>query len=280
MVENKPMAGEAATTLCVTNAKGGTGKTTVTINLAGALNDRGRTVLVVDLDPQGNATEGLGNAAVYEAATPTILDALHEPQTVGAEQLIVEHPEADLLPSNQTLLGATVGRDDESYGALQAVLGPVVERYDYVLIDSPPVYGYLTELGMVTAGRVLIPAVTEAPSERAIELLVDRIEALETSVDVSITEVGVIANRRQATEESALMHRWLETAFPDVPVWTVPETPTVQTAFAAGHSVFRLEGGAETEAAAAFRAIATDIDARFQAEWPDEWQPARTQLTE
>jgi len=60
--------------LCVTNAKGGTGKTTVAINVAGALNERGRDVLFVDLDPQGNATEGLGLTEAYDAAPPTLFD--------------------------------------------------------------------------------------------------------------------------------------------------------------------------------------------------------------
>lgn len=67
------MAGSAR--LCVTNQKGGVGKTTVAINLAGALNERGQDVLFVDLDPQGNATEGLGLLEAYDAEPPTILDA-------------------------------------------------------------------------------------------------------------------------------------------------------------------------------------------------------------
>lgn len=268
------LAAVDTTPICVTNAKGGTGKTTVTINLGGALNERGREVLVVDLDPQGNATEGLGKERVYDEATPTLRDALDDPQAVAADQLIVSHPEMDLLPSSRDTLGVTLGHDDDERGALQAILAPVVDRYEYVLIDSPPVYGYLTELGILTAGRILIPAVTEAPSERAIELLVDHIETLKTTKNRTITEVGVVANRRQATDESALMQQWLETAFPDIPVWVVPEAPAVQTAFATGRSVFRLDDG-EGVAATAFRQIAADLDGRFHPGWPEGWQPAR-----
>ena len=74
-----------AARICVTNAKGGTGKTTVAINVAGALSDRGRDVLFVDLDPQGNATEGLGLGDVYDAQPPTLFDALTgDPATSAA----------------------------------------------------------------------------------------------------------------------------------------------------------------------------------------------------
>ena len=85
---------DGAARVCVTNAKGGTGKTTVAINVAGALNRRGHDVLFVDLDPQGNATEGLGLTAAYDAAPPTLFDVLTDPDhrdrlaDVGAVQAL------------------------------------------------------------------------------------------------------------------------------------------------------------------------------------------------
>src|SRR6056297_3277179 len=96
-----------AARICVTNAKGGTGKTTVAINVAGALNERGRDVLFVDLDPQGNATEGLGMLDAYDAEPPTLFDALtdHERQHI-VDDLVVEHSEMDVLPANIDLLQA------------------------------------------------------------------------------------------------------------------------------------------------------------------------------
>src|SRR6056297_2547007 len=94
-------------TLCVTNAKGGTGKTTVAINVAGALTARGRDVLFVDLDPQGNATEGLGLAAAYDAPPPTLFDVLTDPdQRDGLSDLVVSHPEMDVVPSSIDMLQA------------------------------------------------------------------------------------------------------------------------------------------------------------------------------
>jgi chromosome partitioning protein len=93
--------------ICVTNAKGGTGKTTVAINVAGALNERGRDVLFVDLDPQGNATEGLGLVDAYDAAPPTLFDVLTDPEQRGAlSDIVRSHPEMDVVPSNIDMLQA------------------------------------------------------------------------------------------------------------------------------------------------------------------------------
>ena len=94
-----------AARVCVTNAKGGTGKTTVAINVAGALNARGRDVLFVDLDPQGNATEGLGLLEAYDATPPTMFDVLSDGDQRGvANDLLVEHEEMDVLPANIDML--------------------------------------------------------------------------------------------------------------------------------------------------------------------------------
>lgn len=88
-------------TIAVTNQKGGVGKTTATINMAGALNARGRNVLVVDLDPQGNLTEGLGFPETYDDEPPSLYDVLLGPDDRGAiTEIVREHSEMDLVPSN------------------------------------------------------------------------------------------------------------------------------------------------------------------------------------
>ena len=90
-------------TIAAINQKGGVGKTTVAINLAGALNERGHDVLFVDLDPQGNATEGLGLAETFEAQPPSLYDALTDAQQRSVTpELIHPHPggEMDVLPAN------------------------------------------------------------------------------------------------------------------------------------------------------------------------------------
>jgi len=283
------------TRLCVTNAKGGTGKTTIAINVAGALDQRGRDVLFVDLDPQGNATEGLGFADAYDATPPTLFDVLTDHRRRDAvADLVVEHPEMDVVPASVDLLRAEqeltiaelMGRladrpdqdaglealaelalnvepagllDRPAIGCLDAALEAVEADYDHVIVDSPPFYGKLTDAAIYATRRVLVPALTEATSERAIELLIDQIAALEAAADVQVETVGVVANRIETTNEDGEMLRWLSAVFEGFPVWEVRKRVALQRAFSAGESLFRYD---ETvDVADVFRDIAAEIDA-------------------
>lgn len=279
--------------ICVTNAKGGTGKTTVAINVAGALNDRGRDVLFVDLDPQGNATEGLGLVDAYDAQPPTLLDALTgSPELLG--DLVVEHEEMDVVPSSIDMLQAehelTIAdliaridargldvdpavlsqfainvtpemvRGDHALDTLDRALDTVA-GYDYIIIDSPPFYGNLTDTGVYAAQHVLVPALAEATSERAIELLMDQMVALEQQADITVEMLGVVANRIENTSEAKMMLKWFETAFPESPVWKVRKRVALQRAYSDGHSVFTAEEACDM--ADVFTDIAAQFDKKF-----------------
>jgi chromosome partitioning protein len=283
--------------ICVTNAKGGTGKTTVAINVAGALNDRGRDVLFVDLDPQGNATEGLGLVAEYDAGPPTMFDALTDHRRRDlVNDLVVEHPEMDVLPSSIDLLQAEheltiadliarINADPSLSGgadaigqlainvdpdavtgphaldALDATLAALDDDYDYIVVDSPPFYGKLTDTGIFAARNVIVPALTEATSERAIELLIDQIAALEGQVDITVNTLGVVANRIENTGEDRTMLNWLNEVFADFPVWEVRKRVALQRAFSAGTSIFEYEKAVDMEAV--FLEIAAELDRQF-----------------
>ncbi|KAA9406652.1 MULTISPECIES: ParA family protein [Haloarcula] len=279
---------------CVTNAKGGTGKTTVAINVAGALNDRGRDVLFIDLDPQGNATEGVGLVEAYDADPPTLFDALTgDPSALG--ELICEGEEMDVIPSSIDMLQAeheltiadliarvnTQGGDidqaalasfainitpemvtgSHALDTLDRALSTLDADYDYVIIDCPPFYGKLTDTGMYAAQNVLIPALTEATSERAIELLMDQMAAMERQTDASINTLGVVANRVETTSEDETMLEWFNMAFPDSPVWEVRKRVALQRAFSAGQSIFATEESCDM--AAVFEDIAAELDEQF-----------------
>lgn len=252
------------TKLAISNQKGGVGKTTVAINLAGALHQSGHRVLFIDLDPQGNATEGLNLADAYEAQPPSLFDALtdHDARQEAAD-LIRPHPEMDVLPSNidmtsvePELTMAMRGRE-----RLQLVIGELPQDYDYILIDCPPYLGNLTDNALLAAGNVLIPALAESTSKRALEILYDQIEVLEVEYGTQIRDVGVVANRVEETNEARGMMAWFREAFPDAPVWEVRKRVALQRAFSAGVSVF--EHGEECDMARVFEEIAGDVDERF-----------------
>lgn len=286
-----------AARVCVTNAKGGTGKTTVAINVAGALNERDRDVLFVDLDPQGNATEGLGLLDEYDSGPPTLFDALtdHDGRDV-INDLIVEHEEMDVLPSSIDLLQAEheltiadliarmkadpdLSQGTEALGhlainvdpanvtpphaldSLQNALAALEREYDYVLVDSPPFYGKLTDTGIFATRNVIVPALTEASSERAIELLIDQMAALEAQIDISVNTIGVVANRIENTGEDRMMLEWLNEVFADFPVWEVRKRVSLQRAFTAGTSIFEYEHGVDMEDV--FLEIAAEMDRQF-----------------
>jgi chromosome partitioning protein len=282
--------------ICVTNAKGGTGKTTIAINVAGALNELGRDVLFVDVDPQGNATEGLGLVDSYDAPPPTLFDVLTESDTRAAvSDLVVEHDEMDVIPSNIDLLHAeheltiadimarlkadgetsaarslesltlNVSADDiEGAHALDVLskgLAPIENNYDYVIVDSPPFYGKLTDASIFATENILIPALTEATSERAIELLMQQVAALEDHVDISVSTVGVVANRVEQTNEDKEMIEWFNTVYPDTPIWEVRKRVALQRAFSAGQSLFEYDPSVDMTDV--FEAIAVELDRQF-----------------
>jgi len=251
-------------TLAVTIQKGGVGKTTTAINVAGALNQRGRDVLLIDLDPQGAATEGLGFTREYDADPPSLFDVLTEStQRDQLADLIVEHDEMDVIPSNIDMTAVepelTLARRGGEQLAL--ALEPVADAYEYVIIDCPPYLGYLTDNGLYAAQDVLIPALAESTSKRAVELLFDHIESLEMDYGISFTERGVIANRVEQTNEATDMVTWFNDAFPDIPVWEVRKRVALQRAFAAGCSIF--EYNPDLDMADQYRAIAASLDSQY-----------------
>ncbi len=281
-----------ATRLCVTNAKGGTGKTTVAINIAGALNDRGHDVLFVDTDPLGNATEGLGFLEDYYAEPPTVFDALTDHRRRDAvNDVIVPHEEMDVLPAAVDMqdaereltiadlmarLAETPGADPDALtphavnmtpeaisaphakDQLSKVLDAVERPYDYVVVDSPPYFGELLDSSIYAAGNIVVPALTESASQGGIEMLFDRVDALGRETGATIRVVGAVANRIETTNEDQRMLAWLQEAFEGVPVWEVRKRVVLQRAFARGCSVFKYSAG--SDATRWFDAIAADVE--------------------
>ena len=232
--------------LAVSNQKGGVGKTTVSSNVAGALNELGRAVLLVDLDPQGSATEGLGFVEAYDVDPPSLFDVLTDPtQRQEVESLVCSHPEMDVLPSNidMTAVEPELTLSRRACEQLMLALEPLKPDYDFIIVDCPPNLGLLTDNALYATQNVLIPALAESTSKRALELLFDHIESIELEFGIHIAERGVVANRVEPTNEADHMLEWLDNAVPDVPIWEVRKRVDLQRAFSEGGSVFEYKPG-------------------------------------
>lgn len=257
-------------TLAVTNQKGGVGKTTIAINVAGALNQRGRDVLFVDLDPQGNATEGLGFPDAYDEQPPSLFDVLTDTEQRSAiTEIVREHSELDLVPSNidhhhTEREMVHVRRPTEQ---LSLALEEIEEEYDYIIIDCPPSLGHLTDNALLASQNILIPALAESTSKRAVELLFDHVTSIEQDFDISIRERGVVANRVEETNEATEMMEWFARAFDDTPRFEVRKRVALQRAHSAGVSLFEYDP--EVDMCDVFLDIATELDEQFGFGQPD-----------
>ncbi|MFC6835483.1 ParA family protein [Halomarina ordinaria] len=228
--------------LALSNQKGGVGKTTVAINVAGALNARGNDVLFVDLDPQGHGTEGLGLADAYDAAPPSLFDVLLDLDArPHINDLVYEHEEFDVVPSNVDMFSAepkltTAMRSRER---LSMALDELDHDYEFVVVDCPPSLGNLTDNALLACRNLLIPALAEGTSIRALEILFDQVETLEQGYGVDIDDVGLVANRVETDGEAVEMMDWFEDTFEGrIPVWEVRKRVALKRAWNEGVSIF------------------------------------------
>ncbi|MEA3302982.1 MAG: AAA family ATPase [Pseudomonadota bacterium] len=167
--------------LAVANQKGGVGKTTTSVNLATALFDEGQRVLLVDMDPQGNATTGVG-------IDKNGLELSCYDMLMGQSPLsdVIVHTEVagiDVVPANGDLTAAEVGLMEDSLREkrLDSTLDSARSRYDYILIDCPPSLNMLTLNALVAADRVLVPLQTEYYALEGVSALRQTIEQISSS---------------------------------------------------------------------------------------------------
>jgi chromosome partitioning protein len=177
---------------CVANQKGGVGKTTTTVNLAAGLARIGQRVLVVDLDPQGNATMGSG---IDKRALPlTVYDVLLESATIAEARQRSDKVGYDVLGANRELAGAEVDlvglerRDRRLKTALEAVTGD----YDFVLVDCPPSLSLLTLNGLCSAHGVVVPMQCEYFALEGLSDLVNTIKQVHANLNPDLQLIGLL----------------------------------------------------------------------------------------
>ncbi len=180
--------------IAVANQKGGSGKTTTSRSLASALAERGRRVLLIDIDPQGSLSEGCG-LVLHQLEKTTyhvLLGAARLPEViVGVE------PNVDLAPANIHLCAAELQlvNSNRREDKLRNALKPVKDHYDYILMDCPPSFGLLTVNALSAANSVLIPMTCDYYTMLGVKLMLDTIREIKAEVNSELVVEGILPTR-------------------------------------------------------------------------------------
>lgn len=178
--------------IAITNQKGGVGKTTTAVNLAASLGELGQRVLLIDIDPQGNATSGLGiNKREIKLSTYDLIISSADVKDV-IQKTPYEH--VDILPSNIELAGAEIELVELSQREtrLKRSIAPVVEDYDYILIDCPPSLGLITLSGLTCCGSILVPIQCEYYALEGLSQLIATVRQVKRLYNPHIEIEGVL----------------------------------------------------------------------------------------
>lgn len=175
--------------VCFANQKGGVGKTSTCVNLCAAIREKNRSILLIDGDPQGNATTGMG---VDKHIRPSLYDVMIN--GIPIEEAIVHTPYGDVVPSNLDLSGATIELVDEPdrESVLREVISPVRDQYEYIFIDCPPSLGLLTLNALVASDSVLIPVQCEYYAMEGLADLVKSIRLIKRRLNPELFIEGIL----------------------------------------------------------------------------------------
>lgn len=248
--------------IAVSNQKGGVGKTTTTVSLAAALGMLGKRVLMIDMDPQGNATTGLGIAK--DDLSYWVTQVLTDELTVA--QVVQQSPSApvDVLPSNTDLVAAEVGLLNQAQGeqVLKNALATVKQEYDWILIDCPPSLNLLTLNALTAADGVLIPVQCEYYALEGLAALLKTIDGVRQTVNPHLAIAGLLRTMYDKRNRLAqdVANELLTHFGPQVLSSVIPRNVRLAEAPSFGQSIFEFD--ANSTGAAAYLALAQELSRR------------------
>lgn len=205
-----------AITIAVTNQKGGVGKTTTAVNVAYFLSKMGKRTLLIDFDPQGNATSGLG---IDKSLVPTTVSevVLRQVELKEAVQK-TEYKNLSLVVSTPHLANteAELAQADGRFTRLKQAVSTIQEDFDYIIIDSPPSLSLLTVNGLISADYVLLPVQAEFYALEGLGQLLETMKLVRKGLNTSLELLGVLPTMIDSrTTLSAQVHEEIKKHFPD-----------------------------------------------------------------
>lgn len=248
--------------IAVSNQKGGVGKTTTTVNLAAALGMLGKRVLLIDMDPQGNATTGLG---IAKDDVDYSLTELLQGQTT-LEQSIVRSPTApvDVLPSNGDLVSAEVSMMAMPHreSVLKQALAGIEQQYDWVLMDCPPSLNLLTLNALTAANGILVPVQCEYYALEGLAALLGTVDSVRQTVNPNLAIAGLLRTMYDKRNKLAqdVANELLTHFGPQVLASVIPRNVRLAEAPSFGQSIFEFD--ANSTGAAAYLALAQELSRR------------------
>lgn len=248
--------------LAIINQKGGVGKSTTAVNLAAALGAMGKEVLLVDLDPQGNATSGYG--IDKRALDGCVYNVLLGETPVEEVILSCVAEGVDILPSTISLAGAEVELVNEMAreNRLKNALGSLRGRYDYILIDCPPSLGLLTINALVAADKLLVPIQCEFYALEGVTKLLDSMKRVKSILNPSLDIFGIVLTMYDSrTNLANQVVNEVRSFFGDAVFETlIPRTVKLSEAPSYGQSI--LEYAPDNKGALAYNDLAKEVIAR------------------
>jgi len=262
--------------LAIANQKGGVGKTTTAINLATALARDGLRVLLIDCDPQSNATSGLG---ATPGAQPSVYDVLAERARIDDCIVATHEPGLSLVPAAQDLAGGEIelATVDAREFRLRDAVRRIETRFDYILLDCSPSLGLLTLNALTAANGVLIPVQCEYMALEGLSHLVQTIRLVQRNLNPDLRIAGLLLTMYDS--RTNLAHAVVEEVrehFPETFATIIPRSVRLSEAPSHGRSIFAY--APDSRGAEAYRELSRELVARLATVGRESPEPATTSV--